>query len=83
MMELLHFTANWCNPCKQMEPIIKQFLDENPDIIYTKIDVDNNIDAVKMNNIMSVPTFIIKNNSEEVNRYMGAASYNEVNSWFN
>lgn len=83
MMELLHFTATWCNPCKQMESIIKQFLNENPDILYTKIDVDDNADAVKMNNIMSVPTFIIKHNSEEVNRYMGVASYNEVNSWFN
>lgn len=82
-MELLHFTATWCNPCKQMEPIIKQFLDENPDIIYTKIDVDQNINITKMNNILSVPTFIIKNNSEEINRYMGVASYNEVNSWFN
>ena len=82
-MELIHFTANWCNPCKTMEPIIKQFLEENPDIIYTKIDVDNNIDAVKMNGIMSVPTFIVKRDSEEVKRHSGAANYNQVNSWFN
>lgn len=82
-MQLLHFTASWCNPCKIMEPIIANFLNENPDILYTKIDVDNNIDAARMNNVMSVPTFIIKNGTEESKRHVGAASADQVNSWFN
>ena len=82
-MELLHFTASWCNPCKAMEPIIVQFLEENPDIIYTKIDVDSNVDAARMNNVMSVPTFIIKTDSEEIKRHTGAANLDQVNSWFN
>ncbi len=82
-MELLHFTASWCNPCKAMEPVISEFLNTNPDIVYTKIDVDSNINATKMNNIMSVPTFIVKKNTEETKRHSGIASLDEINSWFN
>lgn len=82
-MELLHFTATWCNPCKMMEPVISQFLAENPDVIYTKIDVDSNIGVARMNSVMSVPTFIVKKNSEEASRHTGTANLNQVNSWFN
>lgn len=81
-MELLHFTATWCNPCKAMEPIITKFLEENPDIIYTKIDVDANFNTAKMHDVMSVPTFIVQNSSEEVKRHTGTANLDQVNSWF-
>ena len=82
-MELLHFTANWCKPCEKMQPIIEQFLLDNPDIIYKKIDVDHNPDPVKMNNVMSVPTFIVKKNAEESKRHSGIATLEEINTWFN
>ena len=82
-MELLHFTANWCNPCKAMEPIIKEFLNENPDIIYTKIDVDLNFAAAKSNEIHSVPTFIVKDGSGEIlNRHSGALTKDKFKDLF-
>jgi len=58
MKELLHFTAVWCNPCKQMAPVIDRFINDNPDIKYTKVDVDEQVDLVKEYRIQSVPTFI-------------------------
>ena len=81
-MELLHFTADWCNPCKMMEPVIAKFLEENPDIIYTKIDVDKNTEPVKMNNVMSIPTFIAKHDSETSKRHTGAATIAELGNLF-
>lgn len=58
MKELLHFTADWCNPCKQMAPVIERFINDNPDIKYTKVDVDEEFDLVREYRIQSVPTFI-------------------------
>ena len=40
-MKLYHFTADWCNPCKKLAPILEEFLGENPNIDYIKIDVDD------------------------------------------
>ena len=58
MKEFLHFTADWCNPCKKMAPVIEKFINDNPDIKYVKIDVDKEIDLVSEYRIQSVPTFI-------------------------
>ena len=59
MKEILHFTAQWCQPCKKMQPIIDEFLDKNQEIMYTKIDVDNNGDKVTHYEVKSVPTLVI------------------------
>jgi len=60
--ELIHFTADWCVPCKKMEPIINQFILDNPEIKYSKINIEKDkadFDFFnKKYNIMSVPTFM-------------------------
>ena len=58
MKKLLHFTAEWCTPCKAMKPVIASFLEDNPKIEYEQIDVDKNPDMTKEHSILSVPTFI-------------------------
>ncbi len=42
MREILHFSAEWCGPCKMMVPIIGKYLESNPGVKYTKIDIDEN-----------------------------------------
>lgn len=82
-MELLHFTAIWCGPCKAMAPIVQEFLNENPDIIYTKIDVDENSAAALSNDVKSIPTFIVKDGSGEVfKRHTGALTKDKFKELF-
>ncbi|MDY6768488.1 MAG: thioredoxin domain-containing protein, partial [Candidatus Nanohaloarchaea archaeon] len=38
---LIDFWAEWCGPCKQMEPIIDE-LSEEMDVNMGKVDVDEN-----------------------------------------
>lgn len=62
MKELVHFTAEWCQPCKQMEPVISEFINENQDIKYIKIDIEKDTSLFdyykRKHSIMSVPTFL-------------------------
>jgi thioredoxin 1 len=76
--ELLHFTASWCQPCKRMEPIIEQFLVDNPDIKYTKVDVDVNGDIVAKNHVQSVPTFIVPETGKNHRGVATAAQLKEL-----
>jgi thioredoxin 1 len=80
--KLLHFSADWCNPCKMMEPIIKLFLEENPDIQYQKIDVDNEFDLARKYDVMSVPTFIGMINDEVSNKVTGAVPKAKIEALF-
>lgn len=81
-MELLHFTADWCNPCKRMEPVIQEFLAENPEIVYTKIDVDNESAKAQKHGVMGIPTFIATDGEFEKSRATGTIPKAELKSLF-
>ena len=71
-LELLFFSAEWCEPCKWAEPIVQEVLDgARNQISLTKIDIDANIDAAKQHHIMSVPTLVLFKNGKEVWRMRG------------
>jgi thioredoxin-like negative regulator of GroEL len=60
MKELIHFSASWCQPCKQMQPMLDKFISDNPDIVYTKYDADDNVSVFQEHGITGVPAFIAK-----------------------
>jgi thioredoxin 1 len=80
--QLIHFTGEWCTPCKKMQPIIEDFLYQNPNIEYIKIDVDSNIEKLKEYNVASIPTFISKIDNEINARHVGAGGLNVLESLF-
>jgi len=73
---VIDFYAQWCGPCKAMNPILESVESElGPGVIY-KIDVDRNGDLVEKYGIRSVPTFILFENGEEKERRTGAIPKN-------
>ena len=81
--ELLHFTADWCNPCKKLKPIIEEYVLDNPDMKYTQVDVDKEIQLTKDYGILSVPTLISMIDGKIVSRHSGIANKKEIESLFN
>ena len=81
-MELLHFTADWCLPCKKLAPIIETFINDNPNIKYIKVDIEEDFETAKSNNIMSIPTLIGVRDGEIIGRHTGVAEYNKIESLF-
>jgi thioredoxin 1 len=82
MKEFMHFTAEWCNPCKQMKPVIDKFISDNPDIEYILIDVDSQVGLVEEYEIKTVPTFISKVDGVIHDRISGVASEFKLQSMF-
>ncbi|CAM9892811.1 unnamed protein product, partial [Choristocarpus tenellus] len=39
---VLDFTATWCGPCQTIAPAFEQLSEELLDVIFLKIDVDEN-----------------------------------------
>lgn len=71
----MDFYANWCGPCKIMEPILAEMEKEmSGQIRITKIDVDQEQDAISKYGVMSIPTYIIVKDDKEVDRSIGAIS---------
>lgn len=82
MKELIHFTADWCQPCKRMAPIVEEFLSNNTDIHYDKVDVDIDFDKAELYNIQSIPTLISKIDGKIHDRISGSVSEFTLKSMF-
>lgn len=61
---VVDFWATWCGPCRIMNPIIKDFADENEQVTVLKVDVDEAPEISQRYNIMSIPTMIFFKNGE-------------------
>lgn len=82
MSTVFYFTADWCNPCKKVRPIVEEINRETP-VKFQIIDVDSEPELVKRFEIRSVPTFILIENNEEVKRITGAQTKDQLESFIN
>ena len=73
MLQFLDFYADWCGPCKVMTPVIDELeKDFAGKMEIKKIDVDSDSANVSQHGVMSIPTYIILKDGQEVERFVGA-----------
>lgn len=73
MVKVLDFWAEWCGPCKFMEPIIEELEKElHGRFEFEKINVDENQEMAAKHQVMSIPTYVIEKENKEVERIIGA-----------
>ena len=80
MKKLLYFTGLNCVPCRTFSPIMDRVSKE---FTVEKIVTDYQMDKAVANNVRSVPTVILVENGQEVNRFIGAKSYEDVINFYN
>lgn len=69
---LLDFWADWCQPCKLMNPVLDEIEKEYPNIKIVRINADEDAAMVQDYNITSIPTYILMKDDEIVNFVYGA-----------
>jgi thioredoxin-like negative regulator of GroEL len=81
MKELYYYTANWCNPCQTLGPIMEEVARQVP-VRKQNIDyIDPSI--LTETKVRSVPTVILVENGQEVRRFTGLKSFNQIIDWLN
>ena len=70
---VVDFWAEWCGPCKQIDPVIREIATEKAGALtVAKLNVDDHGDIAMRFNVMSIPTMIVFKNGAEVQRLVGA-----------
>src|SRR5689334_8434352 len=70
---LVDFTADWCPPCKMVEPVLEQIATEEAGRLnVVSIDVDANPATTLKYGVMSMPTLALFINGELVTQLIGA-----------
>jgi len=72
MKTILYFTADWCQPCKKVKPFGEELNREYAPGMFQMIDVDIEKEMAKSFELKSVPTFVLFENGNEINRLTGA-----------
>lgn len=73
MPVLVDFYADWCGPCKTMNPVIQQVAGEfSGKLKVLKVNVDTNQAAASQYRVQGVPTFILFSQGKQVWRQSGA-----------
>lgn len=53
------FWAEWCGPCRAFAPVFEKAAEENPDIIFGKVDTEAQQQLAADFRITSIPTLMI------------------------
>jgi thioredoxin 1 len=70
---IVDFWAEWCGPCKMIAPILEEIATEQAGkVSIAKLNVDDNPDAARRFEVMSIPTLIVFKDGQPVRRLIGA-----------
>jgi thioredoxin 1 len=80
---LIDFWAEWCTPCKILEPIIAKLSEKyagKENIKIGKLNVDDSPDTAMSYGVMSIPTMLFIKNGEIVDTIVGLRSESDIDS---
>ena len=76
---LIDFYADWCGPCRGMEPMIEELAkqyDGRAQVV--KINIDQNMEIAQQHGVMSIPTFVFYKDGKEQDRLVGSQSKDKL-----
>ena len=56
---IVDFWADWCGPCKMFAPTFEKVSGEHPEIVFAKVDTEDQQELAGYFNIRSIPTLMI------------------------
>ena len=80
---IIQFSADWCNPCRILKPIMEEISNEMSDKLnFFYMDIDSSPSTPTQFAIRGVPTLIIfDENGEQKNLKVGATSKSNVKTF--
>jgi putative thioredoxin len=77
---LVDFWADWCQPCKQLTPVLEEAV-QGRDVVLAKVDVDSNKALAREYGIAGIPAVKAFKNGRVVAEFVGAKTRTSVDAF--
>lgn len=74
------FWAEWCGPCRGFAPVFEKASEENPDIVFAKVDTEAEQELAAYFNVRSIPTLMVFRDNIMLFNQPGALPEQALNS---
>jgi thioredoxin 1 len=79
---LVDFWAEWCQPCKQLTPVLEELTKEYKDrLIITKLNIDISPQVPTRFGIRSIPTLMLFKNGQVEATKIGSEPKSKLTTW--
>ncbi len=79
---LLDFWADWCEPCKNLTPILHGIIDKHPGaLVLAKVNTDQEQMLAQQMGVQSLPTVALLKDGQIVDNFMGVKPESEIIAW--
>tara|TARA_B100000676_G_C17868877_1_gene727476 strand:- start:8 stop:940 length:933 start_codon:yes stop_codon:yes gene_type:complete len=81
---IVDFWAPWCEPCKQLTPVIEKIIKEkNGNVILAKMNIDESPEIAQQLKIQSIPAVMAFNDGQPVDGFIGVQSEKNITEFIN
>jgi len=80
---VLKFGADWCGPCRQIKPILKELEEENKDAEFLDVDVDEHKELAGKYGVRGIPAIFFIRDGEVQSDLVGAKPKEEIQEHIN
>ena len=81
---IVDFWAPWCEPCKQLTPIIERIIKEkNGKVILAKMNIDESPEVAQQLKIQSIPAVMAFNDGQPIDGFIGVQSEKSIIEFVN
>tara|TARA_B100002051_G_C16483182_1_gene509101 strand:- start:24 stop:344 length:321 start_codon:yes stop_codon:yes gene_type:complete len=79
---VVDFGADWCGPCKQLDPILEEIADENTDKFKVfKINIDENPMVPQKFGVRGIPTIMLFKDGKLIDTKVGSLPKTALENW--
>ena len=79
---VVDFGADWCGPCKQLDPILEEIAEENSDKFKVfKINIDENPMVPQKFGVRGIPTIMLFKDGKLIDTKVGSLPKSALENW--